>query len=313
MVKSTKKKLIQENIREHKFTIVRNHYHNIKNNKNFYSDLTSEQKIAVNFMTDKINLAFIKHYMTFNSISGFHNTIPFVEYEEIMISLGYTLPKFQIVSINNLKKYIEEFANAQISQVAILDNIFNMKKITKFNGDMIIYNTKICSEDIKVGEIHTQDTYMIASVYKATSDHVLTDIKGVVKKDESLCVFIITNIKDLPCIFLDVNKDLSNLDIANDDAEYLLPRGISIRITNVEKHHVDSINNNSYKKLTKLLEGDEYNEESYIKHTGQKEYTIYTCEYVSRNMNLQPLAPYVLTNTETFGIYEPPNKTSNDD
>lgn len=305
----TKKKLLpnmkdvkDENIKENKFAIAKLHYNNIKIIKAFYADLTSEQKTAITFLTNKIHLAFIKHYMLFKNISGFYKKIPFIEYEDVMTSLGYTLHQYRSASINNLKNYIEEFANAQISQVAILDKLFKYMHNTTFNGDMVIYNTTICSEDIKIGDINTQDTYMVASVYKATSDMVLGNIQSKTGKNDHLCVFIITNIKDLPCIYMNLTKDLSDNYIAHDEAEYLLPRGISVKITNIEKHHIDSMNEKSYKKLTKLFEGDEYNEEQYIKYTKQKEYTIYTCEYVNRNMDPQPLAPYVLSNEEMFSI-----------
>lgn len=308
---STKKKLVSTqsdsiNDRKDIFNLLKAHHKNLEKSKSFYNSLSSDQKCAIKYITFRFNLTFIQHYLTNRTLSEVYTTIPFPNYKRHMTSLGYTISNDQSVTIDNIKNYVEEFINAQISQCAIIDTIFNMKNTPKLEEVSLLVNNPSLSEsefiDFKIGDIHTINTYSIASIYNNKDDIGSKNKNNRLKKKQPSIYLIITNAKNIPCINMDAsqNQEMTYYRVGRNDA-ILLPRGINIKITNIEKHQINLLNK-TYHELAKLFHESEYDDEKYDKITNQKTYTIYTCEYVNRNMDLPPIAPYVLTKSEKFSI-----------
>lgn len=279
-----------------KFKIAKFHYNTIMHFEKFYKTLLNEEKTALKYISNKENIEFIEHFIKTGEISSFYSSIPFINYNKIMSTLGYTLPKYQKISIENLKEYIEEFIKVQLDQTLFIDELFHNKHIPKFNGDIMFYNITTCQDlmGLKIGDIYLNTSYIFGSVYKSTSDKELN--RAFDYNSRSKCMFILKNLKDIPCLFINnMKEDIPNISAKMDPAEYLLPRGMTIKITNITIHNSDFYHEN-YDKLAKIFHKDQH-----ITDKGLTKYLIYTCEYVSRT-TLGFINNYELTDKEKFSI-----------
>jgi len=256
-------KSIRKNVSKKKTYKIIKMLSNLKNFKNIYKKFNKEEKDTLvsykqngyralneylyNNNTIK-TLTFDKYFYLSNIKSGFsNNTKDLFDYKNIDIT---NIPKFVEFYVNNII----------IKKINIIDSIFTNKDIPKLDGSELLYRGKSrhtgTTDKSKIGDEIVFKNFLSTSTEEENSLNFISSYSKKVNKDKKdiCCMYVISGCKNVPYIYLpwSINAKFEKLLVVEstyDEFEYLLPRNLKFKITNITKGIKDE-KTDSFKKLT---------------------------------------------------------------
>jgi hypothetical protein len=239
-----------------------------------------------------------------------------------------------ISSINpsNIKLLVELYVNKNIVEpINNIDKIFQNPLIPKLTGKELLYRGtrehSITTKNSKIGDEIVIKNFVSSSTQQSISEMFITH-----KAKDSCCMYVLTNIKDIPFIYLPWNikasSKLSKYDISqtfNEEFEMLLPRGLKFKITDKKMNDykiIDSWGSRLHTKKMSFAQLDkianklniDINElskmsESEIQNIYDKmsiKIQTYYLTYIGRD-ETKPIEPYIYDPKLNLHIYPPRN------
>ena len=219
---------------------------------------------------------------------------------------------YKNINIEKLPKYVELYINKfVVSKINILDKLFTIKDIPKFNGNELLFrgtqgetNTSIKS---KVGDEFIFNSFTSTSTNKDVSRNFMSG-----KSDSNnvlCCLYILYGLKDVPYIYMSwsiiKNKQMKAhiSDSIHDEFEYLLPRNLKFKIKKIDTILDDvisdpaklssSLSSITFEKLNKIMKKTK-NSNLYKKIYGKIK--VYHLDFVEQ-LPVEPLPSYIYNPT----------------
>lgn len=145
---------------------------------------------------------------------------------------------FNSITPNNIKLLVELYVNKNIVEsINIIDKIFQNPLIPKLTGKELLYRGtnehSITTKNSKIGDEVIFKNFISSSTEQSISERFIKH-----KTKDSCCMYVLTNLKDIPFIYLPWNikasSKLSTYKITQtfiEEFELLLPRGLKFKIT----------------------------------------------------------------------------------
>lgn len=292
--------------KKQKFELVKPHYHRMHDIIKFYSKCSEQQINALKYYKG-MGVTFMTKYLIEDKIPP--QGVPYYDftYNYIHECLGIKTPKNTDVMLKNVKSYVENFINLQLDQINVIDSIFERSDVTKLTDEVIVYRGMECigKENMKVGDTYTFKNFISTSIDRNVAERYAS---GPLEVGNHKCLFVIRNLKDIPYLYLQprmgvehVNPDkmLKEISPQSELFEYILPRGIQVKINEVKQEY--STDN----KLNYIVSPNQ------IKNIFKKEYdpnkdfyfikfTVYYCDVV-KIIEKTPIGKHTITNnTEIY-------------
>lgn len=175
------------------------------------------------------------------------------------------LPMLKSLDIKDLDTYIRNSINARITLLNRLDTIFQKKDCPKLKGDEILFRGTTMFPELKNKK--EGETILFKNFISTTIDRNIAE-----KYSENQVLFILTNLKDVPFIYIPNSKKYKesfatftveqNPD--NDFSEFTLPRNLEFTINKIDDEYVtffDSFykrKSSNYKSIIKTLKNKGY-------------------------------------------------------
>ena len=218
-----------------------------------------------------------------------------------------TLFTYNDITISNLPKIIEYYINNKIiKQINILDTIFINNDIPKLtDNDILFRGTKGHTQTTlhsKIGDTLIFKNFMSSS----------TNISNIVQFTDtnnnnikvSCCIYILTKLNNIPYLYIPWASNIFKnkfthqkiLMAQHDEFEYVLPRNLKFKITNITKG-INTLKNISFINFDKLLNKkhlqsiDNTNISHYINNL-YNTIKIYHLEYIE-HIPILPIPQYV--------------------
>ena len=189
-------------------------------------------------------------------------TVPFSKYEDMDFYrdiLG-TEKKNAIYSLylpntTNLDTYIDESYGKRVKILNDFDTVYDHPDCPKLTGEEILFRGMHEITDA-IKKLKPGDTYLFKNFISTTFDRKVAE-----RFSGGECVFVLSGLKDIPCIYTphpkasdDIIKFINNVKIKMDISELTLPRNLEFEITNIERRNINAWNFNSTNdKIGELL------------------------------------------------------------
>ena len=223
-------------------------YLNITKFKKFYKNLTIEERNVIDnykrWGYENLNRFLYSGYKLDKLI--FPDYMGFFQEDQ-----KPTIPKYILKYMNyktkdfiNKPEFITTFMNKLIiNRISEIDKLFTKPHIPKLYGTEFLYRGTngniITDENTKIGDELVFKNYTSSTISRSVALN-FTNIKTT-NINNACCLFILTGLKNIPYIYLPwfevyKNKNIADSHIINaddDEAEYLLPRNLKFKITNI--------------------------------------------------------------------------------
>lgn len=301
--------LDKQSKKKERFDLIKPHYYRMHDIVKFYGKCSEEELNALKYYKS-VGVYFMTAYLLNEKLPDNLKQIPFpkFQYNYVNTCLNIKTPNDTDIPISNVKEYIEDYINLQIKQIRIMDGLFAKKDITKLNEQIILYRGMECNgkDTMKVNDTFTFKNFISTSLDRTISEMFLSSYNVYTGKHK--CLFVLKNLKDIPYLYLQPYmgtfqvKPTAMLETVSPEYEmfeYILPRGIQVKITDVkEEYATDNLFNwmLSYDKLDKIFKKD-YDPKAipslFVK------YIVYYCD-VTGIMEAPPVNDYNIKFTDEF-------------
>ena len=229
---------------------------NIKQFNEFYKKLNAEEKDALQNYK-QFGYIILNQYL-------YNETIKNLKFNDLLFNNSIKkhfsnntkdLFSFKNIDISNIPKFVEFYVNKNIiNKINVIDKIFTKDDISKLNGSEILFRGTRghtgTTDKSKIGDEVIFKNFLSSSTEKEVS----MNFSSYADKKDICCMYVLSGLKNIPYIYLpwSIQGKLKKILINNseyDEFEYLLPRNLKFKITNITKGIKDS-NFNSLKKLT---------------------------------------------------------------
>jgi hypothetical protein len=249
MKKFKSKKTIYKESSENYLDILVNKIKLTKDHKKLFNKLTKFEKYVLSYYKttgferinrylhgEKVNI-FTYPNMGFNSMPNFSQMC-----EPEVFDLLY-FNNSDDIKLSEYPEYSKKMTNLTIKLINTIDNIFNKPIIEKFKDNETILYRGIDFYSKKYKDYKINDEIHIKTFMSCSLDmNIASSFSG------ECCIYKITNLKDVPYIYLPWTDEYDNYYtnkynfIENDSVydpleefELLLPRGLKFKIINIEK------------------------------------------------------------------------------
>jgi hypothetical protein len=319
-VSTSKKKLESMHNHREKTKKILTMLSNLKKFREFYKELKLEERETLQDYKYSGFYKINKYLYSGNKMQDFNIDNRFLNDIKKYFSKE-TKDLVDIKSINpgNIKKYVELYVNNKIvKSINTIDKIFQSPKIQKLQGNELLYRGthghSITNKTSRVGNEVIFNNFISTSTEQYISEQFMTNHE---LKDKICCMYILTNMKDVPFIYLP--WEIKNSDKLNkkyisqafsDEFEFLLPRGLKFKIS--KREYIDykfsnnrmafnSIKKMSFDKLSKLVKNKDMDLDNLSKMDDEdfkklfdklsNKILTYHLEYIGQEP-IEPISPY---------------------
>lgn len=287
--------------KKHNFLL--SEYYIVKKYKQFYKNLSDNEKKALLYYKNK-GYIYMNEFLYDDKINDrLHNYKELFSKEAIKNLLrdnSKNLANSIIIKQGKTNKYIEFIINKYIiNPINTINNIFTNKYIDKLTSSDILYRgiEKCHIDKNKIGDEIIFKNLMSTSKNKDVSINVCLNTN-------KSCLFVLSNMKELPYIYLSWNMDVMKSEVNFTEYEYLLPSNLIFRLVKIEEELLPEFKKTikTFKNLNKITNKSRYKKI-------YKKINVYYLEFI-KVLEFKPLPRWTLSQNYELQIY--PNKFYND-
>ena len=215
----------------------------------FYKKLTPDQTKALNYYKGFGSFFQSSLLVNYKSKDKIELKFPFTKAQDNILykdilglkNKGFIF-KLWLPSADNIERYINDSYNTRIKLLNLLDTIYNHQDCPKLTGKETLYRGMSMNPSLK--KLKVGGTYKFENFISTTIDRLIAE--DFSRND---FVFVITGLRNIPCIYMPNSKRQDDYSYAkfvgeqhilDDYSELVLPRGLEFKIDKIQEQYITS-------------------------------------------------------------------------